>query len=55
MVHRQLVLDADRDYVTRGDSLEVNLVVRRHHAESLLDTQMKGAAHALGDVPAEGA
>jgi hypothetical protein len=29
--------------------------VGRHHAKSLLDAQMKGAAHALGDVPAEGA
>jgi hypothetical protein len=29
--------------------------VRCHHAESLLDAQMKGAAHTLGDMPAEGA
>jgi hypothetical protein len=29
--------------------------VGSHHAEGLLDTQVKGAAHALGDVPAEGA
>jgi hypothetical protein len=26
-----------------------------HHAKGLLDTQMKGAAHVLGDVPAKGA
>jgi hypothetical protein len=30
-------------------------VNRDHHAEGLLDTQVKGAAHALGDVPSEGA
>jgi hypothetical protein len=29
--------------------------MRSHHAEGLLDAQVKGAAHALGDVPAEGA
>jgi hypothetical protein len=29
--------------------------VRSHHAEGFLDTQVKGAAHALGDVPAKGA
>jgi hypothetical protein len=54
-VPRHLVLDADRDDVARGDSLEVDLVVRRHHAKGLLDAQVKGAAHAPGDMPAEGA
>jgi hypothetical protein len=29
--------------------------VRSHHAEGLLNTQVKGAAHGLGNVPAEGA
>jgi hypothetical protein len=29
--------------------------VGRHHAEGLPHAQVKGAAHALGDVPAEGA
>jgi hypothetical protein len=28
--------------------------VGHHHAKGLLDAQMKGAAHALGDMPAEG-
>jgi hypothetical protein len=28
--------------------------VGSHHAEGLLDTQVKGAAHALGNVPAKG-
>jgi hypothetical protein len=37
-----------------GDSLEVDLVVGSHHTESLLDTQVKGAVHALGNVPTEG-
>jgi hypothetical protein len=27
----------------------------RHHAEGLLDAQVKGAAHAPGDMPTEGA
>jgi adenylosuccinate lyase len=31
------------------------LVVGRYHAENLLNTQVKGAAHTLGDMPAEGA
>jgi hypothetical protein len=30
------------------------LVVRRHHAESLLDAQVKGATHAPGDMSTEG-
>jgi hypothetical protein len=29
--------------------------VGSHHTERLLDTQVKGVAHALGDVPTEGA
>jgi hypothetical protein len=29
--------------------------VGRHNAESLLDAQVKGAAHAPGDMPTEGA
>jgi hypothetical protein len=29
--------------------------VEGHHAEGLLDTQVKGAAHALGNVPTVGA
>jgi hypothetical protein len=52
-VHRHLVLDTGPDDVARGDSLEVDLVVRRHHAKGLLDAQVKGAAHAPGDMPAE--
>jgi hypothetical protein len=43
------------DDIAHGDGLEVDLVVGSHHAESLLDTQVKGAAQALGNVPAEGA
>jgi hypothetical protein len=31
------------------------LIVGRHHAKRLLDAQVKGVAHALGDMPAEGA
>jgi hypothetical protein len=54
-VHRHLVVDADKDDVARRDGLEVNLVVGSHYAESLLDTQVKGVAHAPGDVPTEGA
>jgi hypothetical protein len=54
-VHRHLVLDVDREDVARGDSLKVNLVVRSHHAKGLLDAQVKGVAHAPGDMPAEGA
>jgi hypothetical protein len=55
MVHRHLVIDADRDNIARGDSLEVDLLVGRHHAKGLLDAQVKSTAHVLGDVPAEGA
>jgi hypothetical protein len=52
-IHRRLVINAFGDDVARGDGLEVDLVVRRHHAESLLDAQMKSAMHAPGDMPAE--
>jgi hypothetical protein len=52
-VHHHLDLNADRDDVSRGDSLEVDLVVRHHHAKGLLDSQKKSAAHAPGDMPAE--
>jgi hypothetical protein len=31
------------------------MVLRRHHAEGFLNAQVKGAAHTLGSVPAEGA
>jgi hypothetical protein len=54
-VHRNLIVDADGDDVARGDGLEVDLVVRDHHDESLLDPQVKGAAQALGDMLAKGA
>jgi hypothetical protein len=54
-VHRHLIIDADGDDVARRDGLKVDLVVGSHHAESLLDTQVKGAAHAPGNMPAEGA
>jgi hypothetical protein len=54
VVHRHLVVDTDRDDIARGDGLEIDLVVRSYHTEGILDTQVKGAAHALGDVPAEG-
>jgi hypothetical protein len=54
-VHRHLVIDADGNDVAYGNGLEVDLVVGSHHAEGLLDAQVKGAAHALGNMPAEGA
>jgi hypothetical protein len=54
-VHRHLVIDTDRNDVARGNGLEVDLVVGIHHAEGFLNPQVKGAAHALGNVPAEGA
>jgi hypothetical protein len=54
MVRHHLVLNANRDDVARGYGLEVDLVVGRHHTEGLLDTEVKGAVHALRDVPAEG-
>jgi hypothetical protein len=55
MVHRHLVVDADENDVARGNGLEVDLVVGDHHAEGLLDAQVKGTAQALGNMPAEGA
>jgi hypothetical protein len=54
-VHHCLLIDTVGDDVARGDSLEVQLVVGRHHSEGLPHAQVKGAAHALGDMPAEGA
>jgi hypothetical protein len=54
MVHHHLVIDADGNDVERGNGLEVDLVVGGHHAEGLLDAQVKGAAHALGNMPVEG-
>jgi hypothetical protein len=53
VVHHHLILDADRDDITQGDGLEVDLVVGRHHAKILLDAQMESATHTPGDVPAE--
>jgi hypothetical protein len=47
MVHHHLVVDADRNDVARGNSLEVDLVMGDHHAEGLLDAQVKGTAQAL--------
>jgi hypothetical protein len=34
--------------VAHGNGLEVDLVVGDHHAEGLLDAQVKGTAHVLG-------
>jgi hypothetical protein len=53
-VHRHLVVDAERDNIARRDGLEIDLVVGSHHAEGFLNTQVKGTAHALGNVPAKG-
>jgi hypothetical protein len=41
--------------VAHGNGLEVDLVVGDHHTEGLLDAQVKGTAHVLGNVLAEGA
>jgi hypothetical protein len=54
-VHRHFVVNADGDDIACGDDLKVDLVVGNHHAEGLLDAQVKSMAHALGDVPAKGA
>jgi hypothetical protein len=54
-VHLHPVVDADGDDIARGDGLEVDSVVRNDHAKGFLDPQVKGAAHALSDVPARGA
>jgi hypothetical protein len=43
------------DDVTLRHSLEVDLVMRSHHSDGLLDAEVQGLAHAPGDVPAEGA
>jgi hypothetical protein len=53
-VHHHLVVDADGNNVAHGNGLEVDLVVGDHHAERLLDAQVKGAAHALCNMPTEG-
>jgi hypothetical protein len=53
-VHRHLIVDADGEDIAHGDGLKIDLVVGTHHAEGLLDTQVKGAAHTLGNVPAKG-
>jgi hypothetical protein len=54
-VHRHLIVDTDRNDVAHGNGLEVDLVVGDHHTEGLLDAQVKGTAHVLGNVLAEGA
>jgi hypothetical protein len=54
-VHHHLIVDTDRNDIACIDGLKVDLVVERHHVEGLLDTLVKGTAHALGNVPAEGA
>jgi hypothetical protein len=54
-VHRHLIFDANRDDVACGYSLEVHLEMGRHHTKSLLDAQVQGAVHALGDMLVEGA
>jgi hypothetical protein len=33
-VHRHLIIDTDRNDIARGNGLEVDLVVGRHHAEA---------------------
>jgi hypothetical protein len=53
-VHRHLVVDTDGNDVARGDGLEVDLIVRHHHAKRLLDPQVKGAVQALSDMLAKG-
>jgi hypothetical protein len=53
-VHRHLVVDTNRNDVPRGNGLVVDLVVGRQHAEDILNAQVKGAVHALGNMPAEG-
>jgi hypothetical protein len=53
-LHRHFVFDTDWDNVARRHGLEVHLVVGPHHAEGLLDAQVKGAAHTPRDMPAEG-
>jgi hypothetical protein len=53
-VHRHLVIDTDENDVARGDGLKVDLVVGDHHAKGFLNSQVKGAARALGNMPVEG-
>jgi hypothetical protein len=53
-VHHLLIVDADRNDVACGNGLEVDLVVGGHHAKGFLNSQVKGAAHAPGNVPTEG-
>jgi hypothetical protein len=53
-IHCLLVFDTDRDDVALGHGLEDHLVMGRHHVEGLLDAQVKGAAHVLGNMPPEG-
>jgi hypothetical protein len=47
VIHRLLILDADRDDLAGGHCLEVHLVMGPHHAEGLPDV--------LRDMPPEGA
>jgi hypothetical protein len=54
-VHCHLVIDVDRDNVARREGFEVDLIMGGHHTKCLLDTQVKGVAHAPGDVHNEGA
>jgi hypothetical protein len=37
-VHCHLIVDADRDIVTRRDGFEVDLLVGGHHTKRFLDT-----------------
>jgi hypothetical protein len=54
-LHRHLVLDALGDNLALRHGFEVDLVMRPHHSEILLDAEVQSPAHAPGDVPAEGA
>jgi hypothetical protein len=54
-VHRHLVVNTDGDNVACRDGFQVDLIVGGHHTKRLLNAQVKGAAHALGDVPTKGA
>jgi hypothetical protein len=55
VLHRHLVLDALGDNVALRHGFEVDLVVRSHHSESLLDAKVQSPVHAPGDMPAKGA
>jgi hypothetical protein len=55
VVHLHLVVDADGNDVAGRDRLEVHLVARHYHAEGFLAPLVKGAAHALSDVPTQSA